>query len=153
PGRPLHLRDAETARMNALFADTFYWVALLNRKDSWHAALVAKSEGIQGVPLITTDEVLGEVLAFFSAAGPRARQRVAQFVRALFDDPAIEVVPSSRGAFLAALDLYEARLDKGYSLTDCVSMNLLRERGLIEVLTNDAHFRQEGFIVLFESRP
>ena len=60
----------------------------------------------------------------------------------------VEVIPSSRSAFLAALDLDEARLDKGYSLTDCISMNAMRERGLFEVLANDAHFRQQGFSVL-----
>jgi uncharacterized protein len=41
-----------------------------------------------------------------------------------------------------------ARLDRGYSLSDCISMNAMRERGLFEVLNNDAHFRQEGFVVL-----
>ncbi|HMG73540.1 MAG TPA: hypothetical protein VK582_08565 [Pyrinomonadaceae bacterium] len=37
------------------------------------------------------------------------------------------------------------RPDKGYSLTDCISMNVMRERGLTDVLTNDPHFRQEGY--------
>jgi predicted nucleic acid-binding protein len=41
--------------------------------------------------------------------------------------------------------LYPARLDKGYSLTDCISMNVMRRDGLSEVLTNDEHFTQEGF--------
>ena len=123
---------------------------LLNRKDPWHASVVELSKGLAARLLVTTDEVLSELLAFFSAAGPHARQRVARFTRGLFQNPSVEVIPCSRSAFLAALDLYEARLDKGYSLSDCISMNAMRERGLVEVLTNDAHFRQEGFIVLCE---
>jgi predicted nucleic acid-binding protein len=47
------------------------------------------------------------------------------------------------------LSLYKARADKGYSLTDCISMNTMRERNLTEVLTHDQHFAQEGFSLLF----
>jgi predicted nucleic acid-binding protein len=52
-------------------------------------------------------------------------------------------------SFQAGFDLYAARPDKGYSLTDCVSMNTMRREGLTEVLTNDRHFEQEGFKALF----
>jgi uncharacterized protein len=45
--------------------------------------------------------------------------------------------------------LYEARPDKGYSLTDCRSMVALRALGISEALTNDHHFTQEGFAILF----
>jgi len=50
--------------------------------------------------------------------------------------------------FLKALELYESRLDKGYSLTDCISMNVCRELGIKEILTHDRHFEQEGFKIL-----
>ena len=52
---------------------------------------------------------------------------------------------------MAGLELYEARLDKGYSLADCVSMNVMKAEGLTEILTNDEHFTQEGFRALFRS--
>ena len=51
-------------------------------------------------------------------------------------------------SFARALDLYEARPDKEYSLVDCMSMVVMRERGITHVLTNDHHFRQEGFTVV-----
>jgi uncharacterized protein len=51
--------------------------------------------------------------------------------------------------FDAALALYEARPDKGYSSTDCRSMNAMKSNGLMEVLTHDHHFTQEGFTILF----
>jgi predicted nucleic acid-binding protein len=59
------------------------------------------------------------------------------------------VIPQSRSSFLDALALYEARPDKAYSLTDCISMDVMRREGLTEVLTNDHHFTQEGFHILF----
>jgi len=50
---------------------------------------------------------------------------------------------------LEALALYEARPDKFYSLTDCHSMQVMRREGLTDVLTNDHHFTQEGFHIVF----
>ncbi len=51
--------------------------------------------------------------------------------------------------FLSGFDLYRARPDKGYSLTDCISMQIMRREGLTDALTNDRHFEQEGFRALF----
>jgi predicted nucleic acid-binding protein len=59
----------------------------------------------------------------------------------------IEVVPQSRQSFLDALALYEARPDKDYSLTDCASMTTMQAQAIKGVLTRDAHFLQEGFVL------
>ena len=44
----------------------------------------------------------------------------------VLNDPHIIVIPQSHTSFLDALALYEARLDKQYSLTDCVAMQAMR---------------------------
>ena len=54
----------------------------------------------------------------------------------------------SRDTFLAGLARYERRLDKGYSLQDCVSMNVMEAEGITGVLISDHHFEQEGFTIL-----
>jgi predicted nucleic acid-binding protein len=59
------------------------------------------------------------------------------------------VLPQTRADFDAALALYEARPDKGYSLTDCRSMLAMQGQSITDVLTNDHHFTQEGFTILF----
>jgi uncharacterized protein len=59
------------------------------------------------------------------------------------------VLPQTSTDFQAALTLYAARPDKGYSLTDCRSMPAMKGRGIVEVLTHDQHFSQEGFTTLF----
>ena len=64
-------------------------------------------------------------------------------------DPDIYIVPQTRACFLDGLALYNARTDKGYSLTDCISMQTMRWEGLAEALTNDRHFEQEGFRPVF----
>lgn len=134
--------------MRRIFADTLYWVALLHRKDQWDEAAVQASRTLAGSHLVTTDEVLSEVLAAFCGAGPLLRQRAGMLVHRLHQRPAIMVHPQSRNSFLAGLALYEARPDKGYSLTDCISMETMRQEGIAEALTNDVHFRQEAFTTL-----
>ena len=67
----------------------------------------------------------------------------------LRSDADVDVLPQTRADFDAALALYEARPDKGYSLTDCRSMVAMRTLGVSEILTNDHHFTQEGFTILF----
>jgi predicted nucleic acid-binding protein len=69
--------------------------------------------------------------------------------RGVLTDPHITVVSQTHASFLDGLALYEARPDKAYSLTDCISMQTIRRAGLTDVLTNDHHFRQEGFRLLF----
>ncbi len=132
-----------------VFVDTFYWVALINPRDSSHLKALEFSRSLGHVLLVTTDEVLTEVLAYFSGHGAQPRLKVAQDVRDILADEMIRVIPQSRESFLAGLHLYESRLDKGYSLTDCISMNVMRSAAISDILSNDGHFAQEGFNALF----
>jgi predicted nucleic acid-binding protein len=134
--------------MRPVFADTLYWVALLNPADPWRAPALSARDRLRRVTLVATDEVLDETLAAVAAFGAHYRREAARMVHRLHARGDMTVVPQSRTSFLAGLDLYERRPDKAYSLTDCISMNAMRERGITDVLTNDHHFEQEGFNVL-----
>lgn len=136
--------------MKAVFADTFYWIALTNAEDTAHARAIEFSRTSQPERIITTDEILSEYLAYFSNARRSVRVQAGKTVAALLTSQAdVLVVPQSRESLLPGLELYRARPDKGYSLTDCIAMQTMRNEGLIEVLTNDRHFEQEGFHALF----
>ena len=76
------------------------------------------------------------------------RMKVSAFVREILLDVRVKVIPRNETAFLDALELYESRFDKGYSLTDCISMNVCRNLDITEILTHDHHFQQEGFTIL-----
>jgi predicted nucleic acid-binding protein len=132
-----------------LFADSFYWIALIFLRDAFHSAVVAFSRNLAAARLVTTDEVLTEFLNHFAALGPYWRHTTAAFVHVVRSNPQVEVLPQTRADFDAALAMYESRLDKDYSLTDCRSMAALRSLGISDVLTSDHHFTQEGFRVLF----
>jgi predicted nucleic acid-binding protein len=73
-------------------------------------------------------------------------------VREILNDSGVEVVAQSHESFLAGLALYERRPDKQYSLVDCISMNVMRKRRIREILTNDRHFVQEGFVRLLDQQ-
>jgi predicted nucleic acid-binding protein len=62
--------------MTALFADTFYWIALADSTDSAHQRALAFTATRATSPIVTTDEVLTEYLTFFSTASePFAARR------------------------------------------------------------------------------
>ena len=135
--------------MRRLFVDTFYLIALAHPRDQWRPRVLAFSRALRDYHLYTVDEVLAEFLTACSSSGTRIRQRAGQTVRTALQDRQWTVFPQSRSSLLDALTLYEARPDKEYSLTDCIAMQTMRREGLTEVLTNDHHFTQEGFHILF----
>jgi predicted nucleic acid-binding protein len=135
--------------VTAVFADTFYWVATTSPDDPDHRRALDISRKLKPDRIVTTDEVLSEYLTFFSGARQSIRRRVGDNAAALLRNRRIVVIPQSRDSFLDGLDLYRARPDKGYSLTDCISMQAMRREGLTDALTNDRHFEQEGFRALF----
>ena len=135
--------------MKTVFADAWYWIALANPRDQWHERAKAMGPKLGPAHLITTDEVLVEVLAFFSEYGADMRKTAVRLVRAVLANPNVTVTPQTRDSFLRGIRLYEQRLDKEFSLTDCISMETMKDHNLYEVLTHDHHFTQEGFVILF----
>lgn len=134
--------------MRRVFADAMYWIALASLHDQWHAAAVKVSRTLKGTLIVTTEDVLSEFLAHFSGHGPLIRQASVRYVERILTDSTIVVREESHQNFLAGLAFYKARPDKGYSLTDCISMLAMRAEGITEVLTGDGHFAQEGFTLL-----
>ena len=134
--------------MKPVFADTNYWIAIISPTDQWHLKALNASRRIAGRYLMTTDEILTELLNFFAEHKPERRQSVAENVKKILLNEKIQIVDATHENFLNGFQLYQNRLDKGYSLTDCISMNVMREHGIVEILTHDGHFTQEGFEIL-----
>jgi predicted nucleic acid-binding protein len=129
----------------ARFADTSYFLALLIPNDECHAAAKALSVDWRG-SLVTTDFVVIEVGNHLSPQMSRAV--FAKFTRAISQEPRMTIIPASRQWIERGLALYEARSDKDWSLTDCISFEVMREHQLTEALTADHHFVQAGFNIL-----
>jgi predicted nucleic acid-binding protein len=135
--------------MNAVFADTFFWIALTNVQDQAHERAKSFARSTAPSAIVTTEEVLTEYLNYFAGWGTSLREKAALNVQSILENPDVRIIGQTSASFQAGLTLYGARLDKGYSLTDCVSMETMRSQWIADVLTNDLHFEQEGFRAIF----
>lgn len=131
-----------------VFIDTSYLIAILEPTDDRHEKAKTVSQSLGSIQQITSEMVLTELLNAFCTRGKFLRQMVLNVLEDLSSDPNIEIIPQSSELFEQACRYYKQRLDKEYSLTDCASMVIMRERGIDKVLTHDHHFQQEGFTAL-----
>ncbi|HEY0514550.1 MAG TPA: PIN domain-containing protein [Thermoanaerobaculia bacterium] len=134
--------------MTAVFADTSYWIALLNPQDSLHPKAIKLSTFLRHTQIITSEMVLVELLNDFSGRGQSFRRTAVGPVEDLRRDPQIIIVPQSSLQFQDALSLYADRSDKAWGLTDCASFRIMDRDGLTRALTHDRHFGQAGFQAL-----
>ena len=132
--------------MKTVFADTGYWIAVLNPRDDWHGRAVEASRALGKARLITTEMVLDELLAALSKVPVRGL--AISGAQAIRNNPNTEVVPQTSIQFSEAFDLYRRMPDKDWSLTDCASFSLMKQRGISEALAHDHHFEQAGFTAL-----
>lgn len=131
--------------MRTAIADTSFYLALLNPADARHAdaALWSQDEALH---VIVSEFVLLELGNFLSKLPQR--NLLSGLVEYLRDNPHTTVVPLSTAIFDAGLTLYSHRPDKEWSLTDCITFEMMKERGLAEALSTDHHFAQAGFKAL-----
>ena len=133
--------------MRAVFADTFYYVALLNTRDMWHERVTELSQTLSQ-RVYTTAWVLTEVADGLTTPGQR--RGFLTLLASLRRARGCVIVPAAERLFEAGLDLYGQRLDKQWSLTDCISFVVMRENGITDALTGDHHFEQAGFRILLK---
>jgi predicted nucleic acid-binding protein len=133
--------------MAGFFADTFYFIALLDSSDASHPKAVGWSRR-KGVSFLTTEYILIELGDTFHAPGPR--EEFVAFQDALRADSKFRVLPSSPHLYMAGLNLFRRRRDKHWQLTDCISFAVMREHRIREALTGDRHFEQAGFTALLK---
>jgi uncharacterized protein len=134
--------------MKAVFADTHFYLALMSRTDAAHALAVEMAEA-RLAPVVTTAWVMTEV-ADALCDDAQGRQGFLRLLTLTRDDPDTTIVPPTQELFDRGIALYEARPDKGWSLTDCISFVVMQDQGLTEALTGDHHFEQAGFVALLK---
>lgn len=133
--------------MKAVFADTFYYIALLDANDSAHETAVAATRELKSTT-VTTAWVLLELANTLSAS--RHRGVFPRFLDRLRANPNVIIYEAEREVFDLGVDLYQNREDKEWSLTDCISFVVMTREGIAEALTGDHHFEQAGFSILLQ---
>jgi uncharacterized protein len=133
--------------MKAVFADTSFYLAVLNPRDVAHANAVQVGDRIER-PVLLSDFILLELGNALSSV----QQRVlfSKLVLHLRSHPNVRIIPASSNLLERGFQLFSRRADKAWSLTDCISFVIMQEEGLTDALTTDHHFEQAGFTVLLQ---
>jgi predicted nucleic acid-binding protein len=117
----------------------------LNPRDAAHAKALAASQALSGT-LVTTAWVMVEVGD--AMANPANRSVFLSLLEDLRGSPQVRIIDPDEQLFQEGVKLYGSRLDKDWSLTDCMSFVVMQREGIVEALTGDHHYTQAGFTTL-----
>jgi predicted nucleic acid-binding protein len=131
-----------------IFLDTGFFIALTDG-DQLHARALAWSDILNDEELIVSEYVLWECINHFSKQSNRSSAHAIMNYVA----EGCEIIDAARELFHAGLKLHSRRTDKEWSLTDCISFHIMRERGIYRALAHDLHFEQAGFEALLRKEP
>lgn len=129
-----------------VFMDTYGLIAWINTRDAAHQPVKSYLHAFSG-SIVTTEWVLLEFADAFSLSS--VKPFAIEAIKRIHRLPMFVVVGYDLAVYQAGFDLYEARPDKDWSLTDCISFAAMTQRGLSEALTADHHFEQAGFRAVF----
>jgi predicted nucleic acid-binding protein len=133
-----------------IFIDTGFLLALAKPSDALHGRAL-KWAGLLAGRFLVTEYVLWELLNALSAPLDRAK---GHLILSRVKSPNwCEIVSASQELFQAGVQLHRARPDKSWSLTDCISFHIMREREIHCALAFDQHFEQAGFEALLRQDP
>src|SRR5215510_9215342 len=138
------------AKPQHVFADTAFWIALAIKQDQYHDRAERWAAKLFG-RITTTAAVILETAN--ALARPAWRCHGVGLLDHIQQRPNIEVVPFSADSWIRGWNLYKNRMDKAWSLTDCISFLVMQEHGLIDALAADDDYRQAGFRPLHLEEP
>ena len=131
-----------------VFVDSGGFYALLVRNAPAHLNAVGHMQNAKETrrSLVTTEYIIDETATLLRARG--LGHLLASFFSLTEKSTALEVMWITPERFAAARDFMLQHHDQDFSFTDCTSFIVMRERGLIEALATDRHFRIAGFVPL-----
>ena len=131
-----------------VFIDATYWIALLHPKDNNHEIAKQIEKTLSGYSLWTSELVLIEILDFFCGKGQYLRKVAALAVDALRAQQSLTIIPLDGTKFEPSFLEFKRYGDKGWSVTDCSSFVVMREKAIPNACAYDGHFEQAQFVVL-----
>lgn len=132
--------------MNILFADTFFYLALMRNEDPAHDRAMAVVRRNQTI--VTTEFILLELGNACARAADHAD--FLRYVAGMRGSSRVRIIPLESRLMNRGMELMAARSDKDWSLTDCISFVVMQDEGIQVALTGDRHFEQAGFTALLK---
>lgn len=133
--------------MKLVFADTSFFIALVGDDDVAHDLALEYTAAFSG-RIVTTGWVLMELANHL--AEPHNRAVFLNLLEDLEADPRVTIVEPTGDSFQSGVRLYSERMDKSWSLVECISFQVMQAEGIAEALTGDHHFEQAGFVALLK---
>lgn len=128
-----------------ILVDTAYVLALVNERDQYHDRAQELADLFEGRNLLITDAVLLEI---GNALARSFKKQAIEIISYFIESEEVEIFRHSSQIFDKAFALYKKYDDKEWSLVDCISFIVMRERGIKQALTFDRHFDQAGFVAI-----
>lgn len=130
-----------------IFADTSALIAYYNIDDKHHAEAYKTMEKIRrGEITLTrfyiTDYVFDETITFIECVLNR-HELALNIGEALQTSPFTTIIRINEDLFSDAWNFFKQ--SKGFSFTDCTSMNAMKKHGITQAFTFDKHFQEVGF--------
>lgn len=131
--------------MKTYFADTSYWLALELHDDQNHeSALVHWLDLVKTTfAIVTTSYVFDETITYLNSRNHH--EKAVEVGENLLLSPSVELVQVDENLFFEGWTMFQKYQDKRYSLTDCISFIVMKQKELEIALTFDKHFIQAGF--------
>jgi predicted nucleic acid-binding protein len=133
-----------------VFVDTSAWLALVNKSDAAHQ----KARKVRDTLLkfhsqfLVTNYVMVEIANALSRIP--YKETAVKLISSIEMSENIHIIEINKEIYKKAWQVYSTYLDKDWSLTDCTSFEVMRERRITEAFTTDKHFEQAGFDILIK---
>ena len=134
-----------------VFVDTSAWLALVNKSDTIHQKARKVRDDLlkDNIEFVVTNYVMVEIANALCRVP--YRETAVKLINFIEMTANIKIVEIDKRIFKEAWRVYSTYLDKDWSLTDCTSFEVMRERRITEAFTTDKHFEQAGFNILIKT--
>lgn len=133
-----------------VFMDSGGFLSLWDAGDEHHAAATRLHQELarKRRRFITSEYVIDETATLLLVRHSHAA--ASDFLKTVETTASLQIEWIETDRFWSASALFQRHSDKGWSFTDCVSFNLMRELRIRDAFTTDTHFRQAGFVPLLK---
>ncbi len=136
--------------MNSIFVDTSALIALGNKNDTFHQqAIAVQKEYLQKkFHFLTTNAVVLELFNTFSQV--QHKPIAIRLFNLITNSKRWNCIPVD-DLIVRGNERFRKRLDKNWSLVDCIGMVVAEDHRITEIFTTDHHFEQAGCTILLKS--
>ncbi len=124
--------------MRAVYADTGYWVALVDESDALHPRAVAIDEAYRDWPFVSSDFVLSETVTLLRRRSET--QKATDFGRRLIDGRIGTLLRTELQDWAVGLSLIDQFPQQRLSFADATSIALVRRLDIPKIAAFDKHF-------------